>query len=88
MLSKPQGIVPLEGLGKLEEKKIIDLIGSLATFRLVPQCLNQVRYRMPLRTFNLHFYFYILNKTMLLAIFSFTECRSYNTLSFSPHFGA
>jgi hypothetical protein len=38
-LSKRQGLVRLEGLGKL--KKFIRLIGlELATFRLVAQCLN------------------------------------------------
>jgi hypothetical protein len=43
-LKNPQGLVRLEGLGKL--RNFIDLLGfETATFRLVAQCLKQLCYR-------------------------------------------
>jgi hypothetical protein len=35
----------LERVGKLKEKKSNDIIGNRTPFRLVAQCLNQLRYR-------------------------------------------
>jgi hypothetical protein len=43
----PRAIVWLEGLGKLKEKKTYHPGLEPATFQLVAQCINQLRYRMP-----------------------------------------
>jgi hypothetical protein len=48
-LSKLQGIVGLERLGKLIKIPMTSFRTEGANFRLVAQCLNQVRYRVPRR---------------------------------------
>jgi hypothetical protein len=45
----PRAIVRLEGLGQLKNPMISTGIEH-ATFRIVAQCLNQLRYRVPLFT--------------------------------------
>jgi hypothetical protein len=45
-MSKPKGLVRLEGLGKLKKKKKLIISSGLetATFRLAAQRLDQLRY--------------------------------------------